>query len=138
MSVRGFVPGVGMIMPEPNEGYFAGLSTFYAEMEGFQRQGKDPVLMEWSRFKTTEDEDGTDIYDGDIVEIIYTEGVRHRTAIYRVTFSFEYQTYMLSDIRSNEKILMYNLHNMPDDVSILEVNVVGNQYENRELLVVES
>jgi hypothetical protein len=51
-------------MPEPNEGYFAGLSTFYAEMEGFQRQGKDPVLMEWSRFKTTEDEDGTDIYDG--------------------------------------------------------------------------
>ena len=68
-----------------------------------------------------EDKNGKLIYEGDIVE----DALMNR---FTITFNEEYLSYLLTNIKTNEQMVFY-----PN----IKLEVIGNIYENPELLEVE-
>ena len=84
--------------------------------------GYNAILMQYTGLK---DKNGKEIYEGDIVETVYTDHKKHKGVIYsqptRLNWSVKHSPF------ANQDLFVYS---RPD----CSVEIIGNIYENPELL----
>ncbi len=132
---RAYVDKVGMIYPDIFESYHAGMAEFHTIMEGYRLKGRECIMMRGTKFYAGHDDNAEEIFDGDILKITFSEGERTRPAIFTVMFCTAFHTYKVVDAISGEELMLYELRQGLPASEIESVEIMGNQYENRNILV---
>lgn len=86
---------------------------------------EDCVLMQFTGLK---DKNGKEIYEGDIINYKYS---RHTSTQFVVKYNEFQATFIVVD---NHNDLVYTFRELADYIQLNSLEVIGNIYENKELL----
>ena len=106
-----------------------GEELIYPNTKMFGGTSNGDLLRDWPstimQFTGLSDKSGKEIYEGDIVETVYTNHKKHKGAIYfqptRLNWSVEHSPF------ANQDLFVYS---RPD----CSIEIIGNIYENPELI----
>lgn len=100
----------------------------YLEEENGYRCERDFDEIELMQFTGLKDKNGKEIYEGDIINYKYS---RHTSTQFVVKYNEFQATFVVVD---NHNDLVYTFRELADYIQLNSLEVIGNIYENKELL----